>query len=234
MKSEEIWRGIGKKGVFLHHAYCLAGEREPLLRELFAFLQEVFRYETRANPDFLLNRFDSFTIEESRRIKDWEAKKAFGERKIIVVAFNSATPEAQNALLKVFEEPSSDTHIFLIVPSADILLPTLLSRVFLVEASVGNGDDTLRRAGEFLKATGAERLDIVKKMADAISEGDMDKQAALDFVGSLERLCVHERKKKQIAPEVFDDLALSRTYLRDRSASVKMLLEHLSLVLPHF
>lgn len=45
----------------------------------------------------------------------------------------SLTPEAQNSLLKLIEEPPLNTIIILIVSSKDILLPTILSRCKIIE-----------------------------------------------------------------------------------------------------
>jgi len=47
----------------------------------------------------------------------------------LVVRTTQATFEAQNALLKIFEEPPITTKFVLVVPSALTILPTVLSRV---------------------------------------------------------------------------------------------------------
>ncbi|HWY79242.1 MAG TPA: hypothetical protein VNW29_02700 [Candidatus Sulfotelmatobacter sp.] len=43
------------------------------------------------------------------------------------------TPEAQNALLKVLEEPPANTYIFLCTETTEALLPTILSRCQIIQ-----------------------------------------------------------------------------------------------------
>lgn len=49
-----------------------------------------------------------------------------------MLVFNSYRIEAQNALLKVFEEPPNGVCFVLVTPSKNILLPTICSR-FIIE-----------------------------------------------------------------------------------------------------
>jgi len=54
--------------------------------------------------------------------------------KIIVIEdAHLLTPEAQNALLKVLEEPPANTYIFLGTETKEALLPTILSRCQIIE-----------------------------------------------------------------------------------------------------
>lgn len=56
-----------------------------------------------------------------------------GDKKIIAIeAFFGATIEAQNALLKVFEEPPATTIMIIAAKSIDFLLPTIISRCTLI------------------------------------------------------------------------------------------------------
>ncbi len=55
---------------------------------------------------------------------------------VIIVDAHSLTPEAQNALLKVLEEPPAQTILILTSESRDALLPTILSRCSLIELGV--------------------------------------------------------------------------------------------------
>lgn len=47
----------------------------------------------------------------------------------LIIGFESATVEAQNALLKLLEEPPASTQFVICVPTRSILLPTVLSRL---------------------------------------------------------------------------------------------------------
>ncbi|HSX40627.1 MAG TPA: hypothetical protein VLF68_03355 [Candidatus Saccharimonadales bacterium] len=52
---------------------------------------------------------------------------------LVINASNEITVEAQNALLKILEEPPDHTIIVLAVPSRESVLPTILSRCTVIE-----------------------------------------------------------------------------------------------------
>lgn len=74
-------------------------------------------------------------IEEVRSIQKTIFLKPFrGEKKAtIIVLKNGATIEAQNSMLKLLEEPPQSSFIFLVSDNAKVFLPTILSRVKLIE-----------------------------------------------------------------------------------------------------
>ncbi len=231
MARDTIWQGVGKKPLELHHAYALVGERKAVLDDVYLFLQEAFKLDMRGNPDIHISAFDSLSIDDSRRLKDIQQKRAFKDRKIIVAAFNTATSDAQNALLKVLEEPTAHTHFFLIVPSLEVLLPTVQSRVFVVEVGERRPRPVHSKAKEFLQASLQVRLEIAKTLADSVSDEKIERQAVIDFVGDIEALLASS-DKKSLHYQALEDVALCRNYLGDRASSVKMLLEHLAVALP--
>ncbi len=232
MQAEKISSWAGEEALSLHHAYLIAGDREEAISDILAFLQKIKNFELRGNPDLHVSRFDVLTIDDARRVKDIAERKAFGNRKVIIAAFNTATTEAQNSLLKTLEEPGERTHFFLIVPRAQVLLPTVSSRLYIIDTARPAGSAAKNQAQEFLSASPAERLTLAKKIADDIFDGDLEKQFTVDLIGQLEKMLWETRGKSNIAQEAFDDLALCRKYISDRSSSVKMLLEHLALILP--
>jgi DNA polymerase III gamma/tau subunit len=145
-----------KQSEKLHHAYCIVGERGSVSGELLEFFEKDLKVKTIGNPDFWRGEFDSLAILDAREIREMQGMKAFGGnpirtngdksptsngagKKIFLILANKITREAQNALLKVFEEPTADTHFFLIMPSIEGLLPTLKSRLsIIVSQSVRN------------------------------------------------------------------------------------------------
>ena len=74
-------------------------------------------------------------IENVRQIqKKLFLKPIKGRAKAVILdSFNGITIEAQNALLKMLEEPPPHTIIYLIISSKEHLLPTILSRCKIVE-----------------------------------------------------------------------------------------------------
>jgi DNA polymerase III delta prime subunit len=163
----------------LHHAYFIEGERESALPELLKFFEKKLGIKTQGDPDFLSFEYDAFGIDEGRWLKEAQMRKPVGERKIFVISLNSITHEAQNSLLKVFEEPAPNTHFFIISKSSESLLPTLKSRLQIILAKTEKEEDN--SANEFLKMNLKQRLDFLADMIE-----DKSKTQAIDFLNNLE------------------------------------------------
>jgi hypothetical protein len=137
-------------------------------------------------------------------------------------------------MLKLLEEPAEYAHYFLIIPSAHLLLPTVKSRMSVIDLSVGKAT-TLKcseDAKTFLKSPVAKRLDIVKKLVDEISKEKKTKKGAIDFVNAVQEVIYSNNKSKDglIKSETaFKAIEIARSYLNDRAPSVKMLLEYVAL-----
>ncbi len=214
----------------LHHAYCLHGSND--LVGFFIFLEEHLNIPTRGNPDFWHGQFESLGIDEARQIKEMQQRTAAndGAKKVFVISTDTITHEAQNALLKVFEEPTIDTHFFLLMPSAEVLLPTLRSRVVMVRAavadSVGTSEEAERLATQFLAASKGKRMALLKPLME-----EKDKRAALSFVDQVLKICSRSPQDVQTHRKDLEELLAMRSYLNDRSAGVKSILEYLALIL---
>ena len=78
------------------------------------------------------NRARSIGIDLVRRVTEILSKQPFGGRRTVVAFFEAhlATVEAQNALLKLLEEPPPSAAIMLVTEFPDRLLPTILSRCY--------------------------------------------------------------------------------------------------------
>jgi len=133
----------------LHHAYLIEGTEEEIVPEIFKFM-EILGIETSANPDFYHISVDSFKIEDARNLKSVEHEKSFSTgKKIFLISANNFLLEAQNTLLKIFEEPIENTHFFIIIPNTDTLLKTLVSRFYLIKTKTKLGDE-LKEAEKFI------------------------------------------------------------------------------------
>ncbi|MFA6338935.1 MAG: hypothetical protein WCW87_02675 [Candidatus Paceibacterota bacterium] len=223
-----------KKNKSLHHAYCFQAQKHKFLPELLDFLESDLKFKIQGNPDFWFKEIDSFGIDESRELKERHIlKSSLGGKKIFVLVFNFITLEAQNSLLKIFEEPTEDTHFFIIIPSLNILLPTLKSRLLIIEDARIDNDD-LKNANKFLKSNGGERLKMVKNIVEEISDEEKSKIDAINFINDLE-ICIHEKFEKSHTKEeafILEEIIKCRSYLYDRSSSVKIILEYLALIIP--
>ena len=139
---------------------------------------------------------------------------------VFVIAASFITHEAQNALLKLFEEPPVDTAFVLVVPPAFQLLPTLQSRIGQ-ETTIA--DSTENQAWTlFLAATYADRLQQIDSWQKSKDPQWLSQMAA----------GVHSVSSQEVGLEAMQVLQFVGQKLQTRGASNKMLLEHLALVLP--
>jgi hypothetical protein len=219
----------------LHHAYLIEGERETVFLKVLDYLEKELGFSLNNNPDFWHNEFDTFGIEEGRRINDLQSKKSFlSGKKIFVIKTNFITREAQNSLLKMFEEPTSNTHFFIIMPSGEVLLPTLKSRLMILKSGESDSPQSDFVDG-FLKSNLSERLEMIKVFfGDSKKKIPADKNGAINFLNQLEYVLKKKSDMTKINKKdvfVFNEIIKSRNFLNDRSPSVKMLLEHIAIII---
>jgi len=74
----------------------------------------------------------SISIEQIRGLLGDTSLTSDTPRTIIIDAAEDLTPEAANALLKTLEEPTANTHFFLVCHGLSRLLPTIISRCRLM------------------------------------------------------------------------------------------------------
>ncbi|MEK7086397.1 MAG: hypothetical protein AAB951_01255 [Patescibacteria group bacterium] len=114
----------------MHHAFVIEAEVEEGITFAQAWVEKELGMKIASNPDVVVMRYGLLTVDDARRVSELAAGKAFaGDTKAVIISASRAYHEAQNALLKVFEEPPAGTYLFLIMPSLGGLLPTLRSRV---------------------------------------------------------------------------------------------------------
>lgn len=90
-------------------------------------------FKIQGNPDFWNEKYESFGIDEARKIKEIQTRKSFGDKKIFILSCNSMTTEAQNSLLKLLKNHQVE-HIFIVADSSEIFLPTLKSRMLIIKS----------------------------------------------------------------------------------------------------
>jgi len=208
-----------------HHAYCLASVK---VHDLLDHLENTHKIQTKANPDFFHEKYETLGIDESRRIKEIHASKSFiaGSKRVFIIECNGITHEAQNSLLKIFEEPHESTHFFILIPSTTILLPTLRSRLHILVEKREDGDG-LTEAKKFLKLSTKDKIAYVDDIAKRISEEEAEKSEAVEFLGQLELILAQNGSEKN--KKALNAILKARDYMQDRSPSVKQLLEFVAL-----
>jgi len=214
----------------LHHAYCLIGNNSEVTKQLEVFLDKKLGFCVQGNPDFLYGEYDVLNIDDARNLNKLHDKRpVLSDKKIFVVCTNFITEQAQNAMLKMFEEPRGDTHFFLIMPRMG-LIDTLRSRMIILMGE--NNDDSLFNAEEFLKMEVGRRIGKVKEFMDSISEDDLSKMEVVKFINALQfELRKHIKGSKEY-PAVIEEIENVRQYALDQSPSLKMILEHIAIITP--
>lgn len=184
-------------------------------------------YEIKGNPDAYVRDYDSFGVDDARALIERASNKGMGNsRRIFLIATPSITAEAQNSLLKLFEEPSGDSLFILIVPSPRMLLPTLLSRVHTMEL-----EDSLQEiidSKEFLAATRQARIELLKKILDS---DERDVGGAIGFLSSLERE-MEATPMSDSKKEGVEAIYRARKFIGDKGSLMKPLLEQVALLVP--
>lgn len=217
----------------LHHSYGIVGG-DVAVSELLKFLEKDLQFSVVGNPDFFHETFETLGIDDSRRIKEIHSSKSFvaGKKRIFVIVCKGMTHEAQNSLLKIFEEPHEDTHFFLVMPSLHTLLPTLLSRLSVIQGE--KSKEISEEAVKFLKLSKKDKVAFVDDLAKDISDEKMQKSDAFAFLGALESALYQKTDMKKITDsqkKAFVSIGKAREYMNDRSPSAKQLLEFVALSL---
>lgn len=211
-----------------HHSYLLEGDVEPTYNELLKTLTET-GVSVLGNPDVFIKDYENLLIDDVREIKDFESESKvdkFG-RKIIILKTRMFSYPAQNALLKVFEEPREGVVFFLILPDATKLFPTLRSRLFSLTGSFAADDEIREDARKFLQMSSKDRLAFIKKFTDMESKVLL-KEKTIKFLSFLEKEFLDkplEEKKK------VEEIYLAKKYIGDQGSSPKILLEHVAVTI---
>jgi hypothetical protein len=169
----------------------------------------------------LTTELEKIGIDDVRTITSQaQLRPATNTGQVFVIATTSLTTEAQNALLKLLEEPPPDTSFVLVVPPALQLLPTLQSRIG-EETTITNASMN----DSWLSFQGASYADRQQQIDDC--HKTKDPQWLSEIAAGVHSLTANTRDVEALRVVQFVGQKL-----QTRGASNKMLLEHLALTLP--
>ncbi len=207
----------------------MGASREAAL-DAASFILNHPRAKLLRHPDYHHQKIESLGIKDSHDLKNKSfAKPLLGNKKVFIVELFFLTPEASNALLKLFEEPPEGTYFFLITRSADTVAPTLRSRLAVIEFDRESREDVF--CLDFLSAAPGKRMRMIKKL-------EKDKNDAMEFLNGLEKIIEsgarqdNQKLSSQERLSALEGITSARGFLMIRSSNVKMILEHLALTLP--
>lgn len=220
----------------MHHAYAIEAERERGIEAALGWVERELGMGAKANPDIVILKYGLFTVEDARGVGEIAAvAPVAGDAKVLIIAASRAYREAQNALLKLFEEPPQGTYLFLILPTLGTLLPTLRSRIQILKhqaLSTKHQTHASDIAQKFLKASRERRGAMAKRLATGKDEEERreHRDEALAILDGIERAVYAAGVEKHA--ELLRETSMLRGCLHERSAPVKIVLEHLAIVAP--
>jgi DNA polymerase III, delta subunit len=229
-----------------HHAYIYEGPQDEL-ESLVAAARKDFNFEGDNNPDLHVLPFEKFLLEDAHELTRSAQMKPVSGRALFILGIASINTHAQQALLKLFEEPQPGVTFVLLTPPG-ILLPTLRSRLMVYPGSkqlalqkvlgspvsgrtLRGPDHFAQQAADFLSSPYKTRS---TQIAVLLKDEENTKERVRSFLTAVEtELYAHFSKShtKEIR-EALEDISKVRSYLSDQSPSLKMLLEHLAATLP--
>ena len=231
----------------LHHAYLIEGSKENILPAVVSHL-ETLGIQKESNPDFYELSYGSLKMADASYLRSFSDKKSItGSKKVFLISADSILAEAQNTLLKLFEEPILDTHFFIVIPDTNALLATFVSRFYTIKGGENNKEE-FQKAKKFLTMNRTERISFIQELlseAEVEDEEDVEEAGTVSvgtksakaqtFLNALEHE-LHEKffvsGKAQQNLEFLDHLFKVRVYLRQPGSSAKTLLESLALSIP--
>ncbi len=214
-----------------HHAYIYEGSQDSL-ESLVTSARKEFNFEGDNNPDLHVLPFEKFLIDDAHELTRQSQLKSVSGRSLFIIGAASINTQAQQALLKLLEEPQQGVTFVLLVPHG-ILLPTLRSRLMVYPENLnfGGQNGLARQSLDFLAAPYKTRS---AQIAALLKDEENTKERVRSFVNALEAE-LYARLTKSHTKEIrmgLEDIAKVRDYLADQSPSLKMLLEHLAATLP--
>ncbi len=231
-----------KSGV-LAHAYVFHG---PMVAAQFSVAKSLANFlETKqwSEPEGVL--LDAKCIDGTQQNLGVDVTREFSEflyrqpvasakRTLIVSSAAEFTDQAQNAILKIVEEPPSHGLIILTLRDVNSLLPALRSRLQKIYVAPSPEDlpamhAEARQAGrarelveKFLMSAAGERSKLVKGLVDEDKEAEKNEQIVEAFVREL---IAELAKKPEQHVHALKELLKRQTAMGDYSTSKKLQLE---------
>jgi len=147
-------------------------------------------------------------------IKSISIKPYMADKKVVIIPdADGITPEAQNALLKVLEEPPEYVVFLILIQNAELLLDTILSRVMKLSLAPYTEADVKKALGTENAIVAASENNIGKALALSGDETYLDLRdrclGQIENLMSGKRLCIFDtveffEKNKDDAGKILD------------------------------
>ncbi|MCA9354397.1 MAG: hypothetical protein KC877_02660 [Candidatus Kaiserbacteria bacterium] len=165
---------------------------------------------------------ERFGIDDARQlVRTASQRPAEAAEQLLIVRTEFITHEAQNALLKILEEPPVSTRFTFIVPRDFMMLDTLASRVSEVQGEKEEGSTEV--FDSFMQLSYKDRITSIEQ---AMKQKDTVWQRA------MKQGLIRHIEKGRVESSALETLEFAARLLLTRGAANKMLLEQVALTLP--
>jgi DNA polymerase-3 subunit delta' len=167
------------------------------------------------------------SIEIMRRLYDEVRIRIPGKRIFIIDYAETATHQAQNAFLKLLEEPGDDIHLILVSHSTSKLLPTIISRVHTVSIK----PITLEQSNTLLDSRGV--TDAVKRAQLLFMASGLPAELArlIDDTKHFEsRSNIIRDAREMLRGNSYQKLQLANKYKENRASALFLLKDMLKII----
>ena len=208
-KTIEQLKEILKSGVASHGLLLVGGDTVSIKNSIMEFLKQLEATAGNSSPLVDAEFFsasggfaksgeringESLGIDAARRLKEFLSQKPMksSQKTAVIIDGDTLTHQAQNALLKITEDPPPNSRIILTVKNEENLLPTLRSRfqkIHLIESDHFQKavsripKEVARLADRFLISDARARSEVIKLITGKGSESEEDK--TLVFLDAL-------------------------------------------------
>ncbi|MBP9669453.1 MAG: hypothetical protein KBE09_04150, partial [Candidatus Pacebacteria bacterium] len=213
----------------LHHAYLFTGSTDAHQQALdFLSARGI---SVSGSADVVYRAYDRLGIDDVLQIVQRSITRPVDlPRRVVVLNFADATTEAQNALLKLLEEPPAPSVFFIVTPSPHTLLPTLRSRLSEVVDASGSG--LPREVREFVGASVQARLEIIKELLATKDDDDVRTLMAITTLLHGVEQAIAPGLAQAPMRDGLRSLYAAKRALTTPGAALKPLLEQLAILLP--
>lgn len=163
---------------------------------------------------------DSFGIDDARDLLNKSGQKAVsGTKRAFVVCAKKITLEAQNALLKLLEEPPVGAKFYILMSDYEFLIPTLQSRLLVLK-----GEDVTEESEVFTNFIQLSCKDRLASIAEKMKEKDLEWTNKI-VTGAVNHVKGSKDLKKM------NSVVFVASHINGPGAAKKMLLEEMALTL---
>ena len=166
MTSQQSFQKIFKEDK-LSHSYIFFGSPDL---EFIKQLADVANYPAdylQINPDISATGRESVGIDKIRSIQNflWRTPSRAQRKLAVVNRADKLTGEAQNAVLKIAEEPPSRSLLIMLIKDPELLLPALASRFQKIYFPPKQPTAPTEAVEKFLSVGQRERSGIIRELA---------------------------------------------------------------------